>query len=153
MDLIVYALCKKLIANSISSLGEVFSLKGNLSSVDDLPTGGNSGGDLYLVGPNTDGSYDEYYWTDNGSWELMGSTGSDLSGYINVKTLYAGKNNSGTIENPAEDTILYIVNNENYRKFLAKDNEEEYTPTQNYHPATKLYVDNKINTAFNLEII
>lgn len=67
MDLIVYALCKKLIANSISSLGEVFSLKGNLSSVDDLPTEGNSGGDLYLVGPNTDGSYDEYYWTDNGS--------------------------------------------------------------------------------------
>ena len=153
MDLIVYALCKKLIANSISSLGEVFSLKGNLSSVDDLPTEGNSGGDLYLVGPNTDGSYDEYYWTDNGSWESMGSTSSGLSGYINAETLYAGENNSGTIKNPAKDTILYIVNDENYRKFLAKDNEEEYTPTQNYHPATKLYVDNKIDTAFNLEII
>lgn len=61
MDLIVYALCKKLITQAISSLGEVFSLKGNLSSVDELPASGNSSGDIYLVGPKTDGSYDEYY--------------------------------------------------------------------------------------------
>lgn len=27
--------------------------------------------------------------------------------------------------------------------FLAKDNEAEYTPTKDYHPATKKYVDEK----------
>jgi hypothetical protein len=61
MDLIVYALCKKLISKSIESLGDVFSIKGTLASKDDLPTSGNKSGDLYLVGPNLDGSYNEYF--------------------------------------------------------------------------------------------
>lgn len=83
----------------------------------------------------------------------MGSTSSGFDNYINAETLYAGENNTGTIENPAQDTILYIVNNKIHREFLAKDNTVEYTPTANYHPATKLYVDNKIETGLNLQII
>jgi hypothetical protein len=61
MDLVVYALCKKLISKSIESLGEVFSIKGMVTSKDNLPSSGNKSGDLYLVGPNIDGSYDEYF--------------------------------------------------------------------------------------------
>jgi hypothetical protein len=55
--------------------------------------------------------------------------------------MYKGPQGTGTIENPAEDTIIYIVNNANRSTFLAKDNCVAYTPTQNYHPATKKYVD------------
>lgn len=153
MDLIVYALCKNLVSKAVASLGDVFSLKGNVASINELPLEGNKPGDIYLVGPNQDGSYDEYYWTTNNIWETMGSTGSGVvMDSITARTLYAGEDNTGTIEDPAEDTIMYVVNNYNRTIFLAKDNTTAYTPTANYHPATKLYVDNKINE-FNLEII
>ena len=61
MDLITYALCRKLIKRAIESLGGVFTLKGNVDSVESLPATGNNPGDIYLVGPNQEGSYDEYY--------------------------------------------------------------------------------------------
>ena len=120
MDVVVYALCKKLIADSISSIGNVFTLQGTLLSKNDLPMSGNKSGDLYLVGPMSDGSFDEYYWRDPGVWEFMGSTVSNVSGYISKNTLYAGDNNTGTIENPAEGTILAIVNSQNRINFLSK---------------------------------
>lgn len=146
MDLVVYALCRKMINKSIESLGNVFSLKGNLASVDDLPQSGNQSGDLYLVGPNQDGSYDEYYWTAGGTWEQMGSTATGMDGFINENTMYKGADGTGTIENPAEDTILYIVNDQNYRKFIAFDNDTPFTPTDDYNPATKKYVDDSIDS-------
>lgn len=141
MDVVVYALCKKLIADSISSIGNVFTLQGTLLSENDLPMFGNKSGDLYLVGPMSDGSFDEYYWRDPGVWEFMGSTVSNVSGYISKNTLYAGDNNTGTIENPAEGTILAIVNSQNRINFLSKDNIDEYIPINDYNPATKKYVD------------
>lgn len=141
MDVVVYALCKKLIADSISSIGNVFTLQGTLLSENDLPMSGNKSGDLYLVGPMSDGSFDEYYWRDPGVWEFMGSTVSNVSGYISKNTLYAGDNNTGTIENPAEGTILAIVNSQNRINFLSKDNIDEYIPINDYNPATKKYVD------------
>ena len=61
MDIVTYALCKKLIKTSIEALGDVFSLKGNVASTSQLPSTGNKAGDIYLVGPNQQGSYDEYY--------------------------------------------------------------------------------------------
>lgn len=64
MDIITYALCKKLVSDA-SSMGAVFSIKGQVPTVDDLPASGNKAGDLYLVGPKGDGSYDEYYYTAN----------------------------------------------------------------------------------------
>ena len=141
MDVVVYALCKKLIADSISSIGNVFTLQGTLLSENDLPMSGNKSGDLYLVGPMSDGSFDEYYWRDPGVWEFMGSTVSNVSGYISKNTLYAGDNNTGTIESPAEGTILAIVNSQNRINFLSKDNIDEYIPINDYNPATKKYVD------------
>ena len=61
MDIITYALCKKAIQKSIETLGDIFTLKGNVSSISELPSSGNEPGDIYLVGPAQDGSYDEYY--------------------------------------------------------------------------------------------
>lgn len=111
MDLITYALCRKLIKRAIESLGDVFTLKGNVDSVESLPATGNNPGDIYLVGPNQDSSYDEYYWTSDGEWEVMGSTIGGLDGVITETTLYKGEDGTGTVEDPAEGTILYIVNN------------------------------------------
>lgn len=110
MDLITYALCRKLIKRSIESLGDIFTLKGNVDSVQSLPSTGNKAGDIYLVGPHQDGSYDEYYWTSNNNWEIMGSTGPGFDGVITEETMYKGEDGTGTIENPAEGTILDVVN-------------------------------------------
>ena len=110
MDLITYALCRKLIKRSIESLGDIFTLKGNVDSVQSLPSTGNKAGDIYLVGPNQDGSYDEYYWTSDGEWEIMGSTGPGFDGVITEEAMYKGEDGTGTIENPAEGTILDVVN-------------------------------------------
>lgn len=132
-----------MISKGISAVGNIFMLKGNVSSYDQLPTFGNSSGDIYLVGPMEDGSFDEYYWRNPGVWELMGSTSKNISGYISEKTLYRGEDGTGTPENPAEGTILAIVNSQNRDSFLTKDNTEEYIPTNDYNPATKKYVDDK----------
>ena len=40
-------------------------------------------GDMYLIGPNSSGTYDEYYWLDTkNKWEFLGNTGVDMSEYI-----------------------------------------------------------------------
>ena len=36
----------------------------------------------------------------------------------------------------------HVLNN----KVLTTDNTQEYTPTENYHPATKKYVDDKVTS-------
>lgn len=83
MDVVTYALCKKLVADATGKAGKVFNLKGELPSVDDLPTSGNENGDTYLIGPKTDGTYDEYYWIATKSkWDYMGNTNVDLSDYL-----------------------------------------------------------------------
>lgn len=120
MDIITYALCKKAIQKSIETLGDIFTLKGNVSSISELPSSGNEPGDIYLVGPAQDGSYDEYYWTSEGAWEAMGSTKAGFDGVITENDLYKGENGTGTIENPAEGTILDIV--KDMDSYIAGDN-------------------------------
>lgn len=152
MDIMVYGLCKKMINQSISTIGNIFTLKGSVPTYDDLPLNNNKQGDIYLVGPMSDGSFDEYYWISSGKWELMGSTAGGLGGYVTINTLYAGPDGTGTPENPAPDTILSVVNS----KSLTLDNNEEYIPTGDYNPATKKYVDDiraELEKAIELEII
>lgn len=112
MDVVVYALCKKMIADMRASFGDVFSLKGKKASVSDLPKTDNKVGDMYLVGPQEDGSYDEYYWTTDNQWEAIGSTIPSLDNYITNATLYEGENGTGTITDPAPGTIMYEVNSQ-----------------------------------------
>lgn len=42
-----------------------------------------------------------------------------------------------------KEYIDYTSGTHNLSRYLAKDNETEYTPTKDYHPATKKYVDSK----------
>ena len=107
MDIITYALCKKLIANSIAALGDVFDIKGTVATKEDLPMSGNKNGDVYLVGPQKDGSYNEYFWSSFEQWESMGSTATNLDGAVTEEKLYKGEDKTGTITEPAEGTILY----------------------------------------------
>lgn len=102
---------KSLVDTSISSLGDIFTIKGTLANKSDLPTEGNKVGYVYLVGPLTNNGYEEYLWIDSNEWVLIGNTSSvdpSVDG-ITKAELYAGNDNTGTPENPAEGTILYSV--------------------------------------------
>lgn len=59
-----------------------------VNSVNDLPQVGESNY-IYLVaptnaGPNQDNEYDEYVWTDTNEYELVGSSGLDLTNLVLV---------------------------------------------------------------------
>lgn len=110
MDIIQFALAKKLVHDAVSQLGSVFNLKGTVASVNQLPSSGNKTGDVYLVGPQENDSYDEYYYSAAGSWELLGSTIPDMSKYVTKESLYAGATGTGTISEPAVGTILDVIN-------------------------------------------
>ena len=69
------------ISAAISGLGSLFSLKGRVDTVSDLPADNNAVGDTYLVGADSAPEYQEYYWTGT-MWDYMGTTTSvDLSNY------------------------------------------------------------------------
>lgn len=95
------------IDGAIAELGNVFTLLGSKNSVAELPAEGNNIGDIWLV-PNGTAS-DEYYWTAEGKWELMGTTATDISGCVTKESLYAGADGTGTTAAPAEGTILASI--------------------------------------------
>lgn len=134
MDVVVYALCQKMVSTAISKIGNVFRIKGKVPSFSDLPAEGNQQGDVYLVGPKIDDSYDEYYWTSDETWDFIGSTGPDTSGFLTDIGFYAGDNYTGTLQNPAQGTILatiyeilnskYVLQQEGY-SLIAQDELEK----------------------------
>lgn len=85
----------------------VFNLKGIVSTIDELPIENNKTGDVYLVGPIEDGSYNEYVWLES-NWEFLGTTEQHIDETeITLNTdLFAGPDGLGTPENPAEGTVL-----------------------------------------------
>ena len=85
--------------------------------VDSLPASGNPQ-KIYIV-PNGDGTFDEYRWTGT-EWDNIGMIEFD-------------------IEN-------FYTKDQADSNFLKKTNTTAYTPTQNYHPATKKYVDDNAVT-------
>ena len=125
MDVVVYALCQKMVAAAVSKIGNVFRIKGKLPSFSDLPTEGNKQGDLYLIGPKGDYSYDEYYWTIDETWDLIGTTGPDTSGFLTDINFYAGSNYTGTLEHPAQGTMLATI----YEILSSKYASQEYVDT------------------------
>lgn len=69
------------ISAAIGELGTVFTFKGRVDSVEELPADGNKQGDVFLVGTADASEYAEYYWTGT-MFDYMGKTGSvDLSNY------------------------------------------------------------------------
>lgn len=58
-------------------------IKGEASSLSDLPLSGNEEGDIYFIpkaSPSQNDKYDEYIWFNN-NWESWGSSNIDLSDY------------------------------------------------------------------------
>lgn len=100
-------------SSDLDSLSErVDNIKGlNFSAVDELPETGESG-IIYLVPTTTasdENAKDEYIWTQlesgDGSWELIGSTTVDLSGYLTTETAgntYATKQEISSLAEKSE---------------------------------------------------
>ena len=93
-------------AISASDIGTVFTLKGSVSAVADLPSTGNTVGDVYYVEAVSAG----YIWLTsttypNGYWEELGET-IDLSAYEEKPTVVQVSGNTPTIA-LAEDNTIY----------------------------------------------
>ena len=76
------AVNKKQVEDAIAALGEVLDFKGAVQNVSDLPSTGNTGGDVYFV--RSLGAM--FVWVETGTggayeWDEMGEH-IDLSGYI-----------------------------------------------------------------------
>lgn len=74
------AINSKQLKNAIDGLGSVFTLKGSVQNVSNLPTSGNEIGDVWYVVSESVG----YIWLNDGTedrWEQLGLP-IDLSGYI-----------------------------------------------------------------------
>ena len=76
--------------------------------------------------------------------DVTTSSNSDIIRYGRTLTIYGSwDNNTFTCTALTADGGSYIYKQD----YLAKDNVSSYTPTQNYHPATKKYVDDAIAQA------
>ena len=139
--------------------------------VTELPETGEANV-IYLV-PKQDTSdndvFDEYIWI-NDDWELIGSTDIDISGKQDVMqfstmptvdSTTVGKiiQYTGTTGNGYTNGYFYIGTTDgtnyswsninvqpvpNMSNYLAKNNTTSFTPSGDYNPATKKYVDDAV---------
>lgn len=98
--------------------GKFVKIKGRVDTVDDLPLIADEG-DLYFVGADSDEDSDEYVYTADGKWELIGNTEVDLSGYVKTSDMadvYGVETNTvPTIESKANEnavTLGYSISEE-----------------------------------------
>ena len=98
---------------NITKLGTVFHFNTDIRRVDtvnDLPSNADIA-TIIMVGSEDALEYDEYFYSPNGKWELMGTCKTSLDGITTDEVLFAGNKGLGTIEEPVEGTILYNVFN------------------------------------------
>ena len=118
-----YSTLTELIAGAIDT--DVFVI------VDELPEEGNPK-KIYLV-PDGEGGFIEYHYVD-GNWDPIGTVEIDLSQYSTTDEMNAA------ILAALNQAKAYADDN-----FLKKNNTTAYTPTGDYNPATKKYVDDAIS--------
>lgn len=105
---------------SFKVAGEYATLEALKSAVPD----GSAVDGFMAVG--TEAPYDYYAWV-NGEWVSQGKIGGIDEAPTDGKAY--GRKNGDWVKVPEKSDVL------------TKGNETEYTPTQDYHPATKKYVD------------
>lgn len=91
------------VAQVSANLASVFVFKGNKNTIDNLPTSGNSVGDVWHVS----GNGNEYVWTSSNSWEPLGML-YDLSGYVTTGSS-TSSNSAGISISDHTTTSLYGV--------------------------------------------
>ena len=148
---------------SYSTLNEIIASMVDTSIyviVDELPQEGNPQ-KIYLV-PDGKGGFIEYHWTGT-KWDPIGMIEFDLSNYSTTQEMMNAIEASALLTlNAAKDYADGLASNydaagsastaetnaENYAdtNFLKKTNTTSYTPSGDYNPATKKYVDDSITT-------
>lgn len=114
--------CKGEPGSSFRVAGEYATLEALKSAVPD----GSAVDGFMAVG--TEAPYDYYAWV-NGEWVSQGKIGGMDEAPTDGKAY--GRKNGGWAEVPAKSDVL------------TKTNSESFTPTSDYQPATKKYVDDK----------
>lgn len=159
-----------------AALGSVYKYKGSVDSYSKLPSTGLTAWDVYNVVASY-GSYPagtNWAWTGT-EWDALGGT-VDLSNYVTnsilttelnkkqnslaTQTAYSAKgtatkvpqittNNLWQVTNITEVTITQpdISGKADTSAVLTKTNTISYTPSADYHPATKKYVDDAVSSA------
>jgi len=94
------------IAQVSANLASVFTFKGNKASTSQLPSSGNSVGDVWHV-TATNG---EYVWTSDSRWELLGLS-YDLSGYVTTGSSTSSNTTGITIADHATSSIYGVKSN------------------------------------------
>ena len=100
--------------------------------------------------------YQQYrfiYPCDNGKNKTITMTADDIndttfriSHYNNTSTL-SFNNINYNIDYTKHSTPTDVIVTESIQKYLGIYNTHEYAPTENYHPATKKYVDDKVSSS------
>lgn len=132
--------------------GGVYNYKWSVADYDHLPTSWQSNWDVYNVESDFTISWTTYpAWT-NVAWN--GSARDPLAWAAVDNTAYWSSWDWDTIHAPSKNAVYdkinamdtTIWNKANSSDVLAKDNTTAYTPSTNYHPATKKYVDDNAVT-------
>ena len=95
---------------------------------------------------------DEYDYIDKGSLIIVTNMGKSVIAftknwhhaikYYNCINTYGGSSARYELTTLTNEELFNLI--ENSSNFLTKTNEEEYTPTSDYNPTTKIYVDEKV---------
>lgn len=75
----------------LTSITNPMVIKGTVASATELPTTAEIGW-IYFVGADGSSEYDEYVYTEGGTWELIGHTTIDMSGYVQTTDIATATN-------------------------------------------------------------
>ena len=103
------AVTPKQLKTAIDGIGTVFDLKGSVQTVDDLPSSGNTIGDVWYVVAENVG----YIWLNDGTtdrWEQLGLP-VDLSNYVEITSIVDNLTTQSTTQ-PLSANQGYVLNND-----------------------------------------
>ena len=127
----------------LSSVLKKTDVIGNLTSTDDTKALAASQGKILNDKKIDKTAIVDDTSTDDATKPLSARQGKSLQDEITVL-----ENNIQDLQTSIPTKVSQLTNDSNYltsARVLTKDNTDTYSPTANYHPATKKYVDDKLN--------